>query len=112
MPTCGWPSSGCGGPRPRSRSQHAWPTSRPTPSPWLALIEGAALPALAGAADGPARWRARIDAERSRLTVAAAGRPGGSGPDTAVVERLEAWRSRAARATKTAAAAVLHDRTL
>jgi len=95
------------------------------PSPYLEPIQSTVAAMEHGGT--PAEWKARIDAERSRLRSLAGGRSGdgrgrrsgasgrptlGDNADPAVLDALKGWRSAAARASGVPAYVIFHDSTL
>jgi DNA helicase II / ATP-dependent DNA helicase PcrA len=88
------------------------------PSPWLDAVASSIDATSDFAAPGaPESWQERLVIERERLRRTR--RPpafrlptGLPEPDPAVVESLQAWRARAARAASVPASVLLHDRTL
>ncbi|MEO7836538.1 MAG: HRDC domain-containing protein, partial [Acidimicrobiales bacterium] len=93
------------------------------PSPWLDSVIVAVTAMAEAVGAGPAEWRARIAAERSRLQkdAGAGGRrpwgvarapTAGANADPTVLDALKAWRSDKARASGVPAYVIFHDATL
>ncbi len=92
------------------------------PSPWLEEIEAARAALAAGSVpSGPAEWRSRLAAERTRLRGARGGQgaprsrgqvQAGANADPELLAALKVWRTGAAKAGGVPAFVVFHDATL
>jgi DNA helicase-2/ATP-dependent DNA helicase PcrA len=88
-------------------------TAERSPSPYLETIERAV--AALGRGEEPPDWRARLDENRRRLRAGAGGRLVRYRPDPvptqdqALVDALQSWRARAARAADVPASVVFDD---
>jgi DNA helicase-2/ATP-dependent DNA helicase PcrA len=95
-------------------------TMRRQPSPWWDEIEAARAALATGSVpSGPAEWRSRLAAERTRLRGARGGPARGRGQvevgrnaDPALLAALKTWRTGAAKAGGVPAFVVFHDTTL